>query len=144
MAVNPIPDNVQRVTPYLIAKNVESVMEFAESVFGANITEALKGSDGSISHGEFKIGDSLIMIGSQGGETVPSMLYVYVEDTDVTYNKALEKGAKSLMEPADQFYGDRNAGVQDKDGIQWWIASRVEDVSPEEMARRSAEWAKSK
>lgn len=63
----------------------------------------------------------------------------YVEDTDAVYQRALQAGATSLREPADQFYGDRMSGVRDAFGNQWWIATYVEDVSPEEMAKRAAQ-----
>jgi PhnB protein len=65
------------------------------------------------------------------------MIYLYVNDTDATYRRALQAGATSIMEPKDQFYGDRNGGVRDATGTEWWIATHVEDVPPEEMARRA-------
>jgi len=68
---------------------------------------------------------------------MPTVLYLYVDDTDATYQRALEAGATSLMEPADQFYGDRNAGVEDPTGNHWWIATHKEDVPPAELARRA-------
>ena len=71
-----------------------------------------------------------------------AMLYIYVEDTDAAYKRAIEKGAVSVMEPADQFYGDRNAGVKDKDGVNWWMATHVEDVNEEELQKRNLERAK--
>lgn len=144
MSVDPIPGNVQRVIPYLMVDSIEAELPFVEAVFGADILEQIPGPDNKIMHAEIKIGDSMIMFGSKEGESVPSMLYVYVPDTDAAYHKAIELGATSLMEPADQFYGDRNAGVQDKQGIKWWLASRVENVSPEEMEKRSREWAEKK
>ena len=64
-------------------------------------------------------------------------IYLYVPDTDAVYQQALEAGATSVMEPADQFYGDRNAGVKDPSGNLWWIATHKEDVSPEELAKRA-------
>ena len=70
------------------------------------------------------------------------MLYVYVNDVDATYKKAIDAGAKSLREPQNEFYGDRSAGVDDGSGIQWWIATHVEDISSEEMKKREEEWAK--
>ena len=96
-------------------------------------------TDGSVNHGAVSIGDSVIMMG-KASEDYPSlnaMIYIYVEDTDKAYKLAIDKGAVSVMEPADQFYGDRNAGVKDKDGISWWMATHVEDVSPEEIQRRN-------
>jgi uncharacterized glyoxalase superfamily protein PhnB len=68
----------------------------------------------------------------------PASIYLYVQDTDAAYRRALEAGATSLMEPADQFYGDRSAGVKDSQGNIWWIGTHIEDVSPEELARRAA------
>jgi uncharacterized glyoxalase superfamily protein PhnB len=90
-------------------------------------------------HAEVTIGDSVIMMGEPMGEfkPMPCMIYVYVEDTDAVYKQALKAGATSVMEPADQFYGDRNAGVKDMAGNLWWIATHVEDVAPEELEKRA-------
>jgi len=139
MAVKPIPENYPRVSPYLIVKNVEKTMDFIQYVFGGKVREKMKTPNGSVNHGEISIGDSVIMIGraTESHEPQNVMLYIYVDDTDAAYKRALEKGAESVMEPADQFYGDRNAGVKDKDGISWWMASHVEDISPEELQRRN-------
>jgi uncharacterized glyoxalase superfamily protein PhnB len=79
------------------------------------------------------------MMTDAGGERkpMPSGIYLYVNDTDAVYKRALQAGATSLMEPADQFYGDRSAGVQDPCGNQWWIATHKEDVPPEELKKRA-------
>jgi uncharacterized glyoxalase superfamily protein PhnB len=74
---------------------------------------------------------------------MPATLHLYVEDVDAVYRQALAAGARSIREPEDAFYGDRSGGVADAFGNQWWIATHVEDVPPEEMARREAEWKKS-
>ena len=139
MAVKPIPENYPRVSPYLIVKNVEKTMDFIQYVFDGKVLEKMKTPNGSVNHGEISIGDSVIMMGraTESHEPQNVMLYIYVDDTDAAYKRALEKGAESVMEPADQFYGDRNAGVKDKDGISWWMASHVEDISPEELQRRN-------
>ncbi len=144
MAVKPIPDNYPRVIPYLIVEDVSKQMEFLIEVFGAEQSEKMTLPDGTVNHGEVRIGKSVIMMGKSSREWPPlkAMIYIYVEDTDIVYKKALKAGAQSLMEPADQFYGDRNAGVKDPFGNSWWIASHVEEVSPEEMQRRSEERAK--
>lgn len=140
MAVKPIPENYPRVSPYLIVKNVADTMDFIQYVFEGKVREKMTTPDGSINHAEMNIGDSVIMMGKASEDYPPlnAMLYIYVEDTDKAYNRAIEKGATSVMEPANQFYGDRNAGVKDKDGISWWMASHVEDVSQEELQRRNA------
>lgn len=144
MSVKPIPDNVPRVSPYLIVKDVGETINFLKEIFNAEEGERMTLPDGTINHGSVKIGNSLIMMGkaSENYPPQPAMLYIYVEDTDATYKLALEKGATSVMEPADQFYGDRNAAVKDSNGISWWIATHIEDVSNEEIQKRNEERAK--
>jgi PhnB protein len=146
MAVKPIPDNYPRVIPYLIVKDVQKQMDFLIDVFGAKQSEKMTLPDGTVNHAEVRIGDSVIMMGRSSNDypPIPAMIYIYVEDTDAAYNIALKNGAKSIMEPADQFYGDRNAGVSDPYGNSWWMASHVEDVSTEEIERRNKERAKQK
>jgi PhnB protein len=94
--------------------------------------------DGTVMHAEIQIGNSRVMLGEAKGEHKPSqsMLYLYVEDTDAMYKRAMQAGGISIMEPTNQFYGDRNAGVKDHCDNQWWIATHVEDVSAEEMEKR--------
>ena len=146
MAVKPIPDEYPRVSPYLIVNDAGKTIDFVKEVFGEKEIERMTLKDGTINHAEVKIGDSVIMLSqaSENYHSLPAMLYIYVEDTDAAYKRALKAGAKSVMEPADQFYGDRSAGVRDSNGIQWWMASHAEDVSKEEMQRRNVERAKSK
>jgi len=144
MAVKPIPDGAPRVSPYLIVKDVAKTINFLKKVFDAEEIEKMTLPDGTVNHGSVKIGDSLIMMGGGSLEypPIPSMLYIYVEDTDATYKRGLNAGGQSIIEPTNQFYGDRNAAVKDSDGIQWWIASHIEDISAEEMQRRNEERAK--
>ena len=96
--------------------------------------------DGTIMHAEVRIGDSLVMMGEPMGDGQPlfGSLYLYVHDVDAVYKRALQAGATSTSEPADQFYGDRSAGIKDPVGNQWWIATHKEDLPPEEIARRAA------
>jgi PhnB protein len=139
--VKAIPDGYHSVTPYLTVADVPRMLEFVQAAFGATIHEAIAGEDGRIRHAEVQLGDSKVMIGQAREDYPPrpGALYLYVEDTDANFRKAIEAGAKSLMDPADQFYGDRNAGVEDPLGNHWWIATHVEDVTPEEMERRAKE-----
>ena len=97
----------------------------------------------SIQHARVRVGDSPIMMGEPVGDItpMPATLYVYVDDPDAAYERALKAGAISVRAPADQFYGDRNAGVQDASGNQWWMAAHKEDVSPEELANRLSDQA---
>jgi uncharacterized glyoxalase superfamily protein PhnB len=138
MAVKPIPDGYHTVTPYLVVAGIAQLIDFLKQAFGAEEIQRTTRPDGSIGHAEVRMGDSRVMMGEAGGEfpPMPGMLHLYVEDVDALYRRALQAGASSLREPEDQFYGDRMAGVKDKFGNQWWIATHIEDVSPEEMAKR--------
>jgi len=138
MAVKPIPDGYHTVTPYLIVQGVPKLIAFMKKAFDAEEMSVTKHPDGSVMHADMKVGDSRIMMGEARDEwpPLPAMIYLYVPDTDATYTKAIAAGAVTVMEPADQFYGDRNAGVKDPTGILWWIGTHQEDVSDEEMARR--------
>jgi uncharacterized glyoxalase superfamily protein PhnB len=138
---NPVPEGYNHVSPYLSVMDVKKELEFIQQVFGGIIKEQLKLPDGSVSHSEIYIGDSLIMMGkTRAGElATQSMLYVFVADCDYTYKKGIEAGASSIVEPADQFYGDRSAGFIDPSGIQWYVATRIEKLSQEEMRRRMNE-----
>ena len=138
-AVRPIPEGYHTVTPYLVVPGLAKVIDFLKLAFDATEIGRFEGPEGRVMHAEVRIGDSIVMMGEPHGDIQvrPAVLHVYVEDVDATYRRALDAGARSLREPADQFYGDRSAGVQDVAGNQWWLATHVEDVSPEEMKRRS-------
>jgi uncharacterized glyoxalase superfamily protein PhnB len=142
----PIPDGYHAVTPYLVNQGVAKVIAFAKAAFGATVKEEHAGPNGTVMHAEIVIGDSIVMLGEAGGPhpPVPAMLYLYVKDVDETYRRAVAAGAVSVSAPADQFYGDRNAGVRDVAGNQWWIATHKEDVPPDELARRAQAFAAKK
>jgi PhnB protein len=145
MAVQPLPDGYHTVTPYMVVQGATTLIEFLKQAFGAQeVHTPLLRPDGTIMHAEVRIGDAIVMMGEAMGTftPMPSALYMYVHDTDAVYHRALQAGATSVMEPADQFYGDRNAGVQDPVGNHWWIATHKADVSPAELARRAAAFMK--
>jgi PhnB protein len=139
MPALPIPAGLHTVTPYLTVSDAQSLLDFVTKVFDAKEREIIRRPDGQVAHAEVQIGDSVIMIAnsSETWATATATLYVYVDDTDARYRKALEVGATSLSEPANQFYGDRHAGVKDTNGITWWVATHIEDVPPDEIARRA-------
>ena len=139
MFVKPIPDGYHTITPYLVCERLSELIDFLKTAFGAIEKERHLSKTGRVMHAEVQIGDSIVMMGEamEGFQPVQTSLYFYVVDTDSVYNKAIKAGGVSLMEPANQFYGDRNAGVQDPSGNKWWLATHVEDVSAEEMERRS-------
>lgn len=137
--IQPIPENYPRVNSFLMVPDLEKEADFIKAVFDAKETERITLPNGSVIHLELRIGDSVIMLGENGGmENMSSMLYIYVEDTAATYHKALEAGAKSIMPPGEQFYGDINAGVQDSFGHFWWIASQFEVLTPEQLNTNAA------
>jgi len=136
--VKPVPEGYHTVTPYLSVQGVPRLISFLQEAFHAKELERMTAADGRVGHAEVKIGDSIVMMGEPTGEAkpMPSMIYLYLEDTDAAYRRALEAGATSLRTPTDMFYGDRNAAVTDPLGNQWWIATHMEDVPPDEMQRR--------
>jgi PhnB protein len=139
MSVKFKPDDYQIVTPYLIVQGASQLLAFVKQAFDAKERFVMPGPDGAIGHAEVSIGDSVIMFADSSPEYVPrnTMLYLYVENVDATYKRALEAGATSVKEPADQFYGDRSAGVEDSFGNYWCIATHIEDVPPEEIEKRA-------
>jgi uncharacterized glyoxalase superfamily protein PhnB len=134
-----IPEGHHTVTPYIVVPGVAKLIEFTKQAFGATEVFVSKRPDGSIMHAEIKIGDSMIMMGESGdaAKTFLAMLHLYVDDVDAVYRQGIRAGGKSLREPADQVYGDRTGAVEDAFGNQWWLATHMEDVTPEEMERRA-------
>ncbi len=139
MPIKPVPKGYRTITPYLVIPNAANLIEFLRKAFRAKELLRMPRPDGGVAHAEVKIGNSRVMMGEPmpGMDTMPAMLYLYVKDVDKTYKRALKAGATSVREPANQFYGDRNGAVKDSFGNQWWIATHVEDITPEEMAKRT-------
>jgi len=144
MTVKPIPDGYHSVIPYLVVQGAAALIDFLRQAFDATEKERHTWPDGSIMHAEVKIGDSTIMLGEARGEwkPMPASIYLYVHDADATFKKAIKAGATSVMEPADQFYGDRHGGVKDQCGNLWWVSTHIEDVPPEELQKRMEEYIK--
>jgi PhnB protein len=142
-----IPDGYHSVQPYLYFKKAADAIAFYTKAFGATERMRMPDKDGRIMHAEIDIGDSCIMLADESPASnaystehyggAPMSLMLYVEDCDTVYNQALNAGAKSLREPADQFYGDRMAGVADPFGFHWWIGTHIKDVSMEEMMQHA-------
>jgi len=136
--VKPVPEGYPTVCPYIVTTGVGKLIDFVKHVFGAQEKLVTRGPDGSVMHAEIRIGDSIVMVGEGGqAKSFPAMLHLYVEDVDGIYRRALDAGAKSLRAPSDQIYGDRTGGVEDAFGNQWWMATHIEDVAPEEIERRA-------
>jgi PhnB protein len=138
-SVKSIPEDYHTVTPYLLVQGADKLIDFVKKAFDAKETDRYSMPDGSVGHAEIRLGDSVIMLSEAMGEEYNPMtagIHLYVENCDATYQRALNAGATSTMQPADQFYGDRSAGVRDPFGNQWWIATHKEDLSKEEITKR--------
>jgi PhnB protein len=136
---NPVPPGYATVTPYLCVADAAKLIEFLKQAFDAQLIFKMDGPGGKIMHAEMTLGDSRIMLGQPApGQETHAMIHLYLPDADGFYARAIAAGATSVREPADQFYGDRSAGVRDQFGNQWFIATHIEDVTPEEMDRRMA------
>ena len=149
MAVKPVPEGYHTITPSLSIDGAADAIDFYKRAFGAKERVRMDAPDGKIGHAELEIGDSLVMLADPfpqatakpptelGGTAVG--LFLYVEDVDALHKRATDAGATSTMEPEDQFWGDRFASVVDPYGHHWQIATHKEDVSEEELQRRSQE-----
>ena len=146
-----VREGYQTVTAALTVRNGAEAIEFYKRAFGAEEIMRVPGPDGkSLMHAEIQVGNSRIMLGDEA----PSMgclapvtlggpggsLYVYVPDVDAAFKRAVAAGAKPLMPVTDMFYGDRFGQIEDPSGHRWGLATHVEDLSPEEMARRQREF----
>jgi PhnB protein len=148
MAVRPIPEGYPQIIPYLCVDGATAAIKFYTAVLGATERMRLPAPGGRIGHAELQIGDSVIMLSDEFPEMgvrnpkavggTPVTISAYVEDVDRVFAKALDAGATSLRPVEDQFYGDRSGQFEDPFGHRWSIASHIEDVSPDEMAKRAA------
>lgn len=147
MSVRPIPEGYRTITPYLAVDDAAEAIEYYKKAFGAKERGRMEAPGGKIGHAELEVGDSLVMLSDAlpqfstrpptelGGTSVS--VFMYVEDVDAVVKQAVDAGGTVTIEVADQFWGDRFGTVQDPFGHLWSIASRVEDVPPEEMAERA-------
>jgi PhnB protein len=146
--VKPIPDGYPRVMPYLHINGAAAAIDFYGEIFGAKERMRMAGPDGKVGHCELELGDSVIMLadefpemGAPSPKTIggtPVTVMVYVDDVDTVFERAVKAGATSLRPVEDKFYGDRGGEFEDRWGHRWSIATHIEDVAPDEMARRVA------
>ena len=154
-AKSPVPPGHHTVTPQLTYENTAQAIDWYKKALGAEEVARAVGPDGKIMHAEVRFGDSLIMMndtmgpGSKGPKAYggsPASLWLYVADCDALFNRAVAAGAKVLDGPmgkmTDQFWGDRAGAFTDPHGYVWTIATRKEDLTPEEMKQRQDEFMK--
>ena len=144
-AARPVPQGYHTVTAQLALDNAAQTIDWYKRALGAEEVSRSLGPDGKVMHAELKIGDSRIMVndvmpGSKGPKAYggsPASLWLYVENSDQLFNRAVAEGAKVQMPIEDQFWGDRSGAVADPNGYTWWIATRKEEFTPEEMKERA-------
>jgi PhnB protein len=149
-STRPIPTGFHTITPHLVVKNCANAIDFYKRALGAKEINRMPGPDGRLVHAEIQLGDSRIFLsdefpemGSKSPQTLngsPVNLFLYVEDVDSFFKTATEAGGTGVEKPTDMFWGDRWATVKDPYGHVWQIATHIEDVTPQEMERRSAEF----
>jgi PhnB protein len=147
MSVKPIPEGYHSITPYLGIQKAAEAIEFYKKAFGATEVMRLSMPDGGIGHAELRIGDCPIMLGTpcdQGPlsnpDTSPSVgLHLYVTDVDKSYKQAIAAGGTVVSEVKDQFYGDRSGTLKDPYGHLWFLATRKEDLTQEQIEQRAKE-----
>jgi uncharacterized glyoxalase superfamily protein PhnB len=144
MATKSIPEGYHSITPSFCVDGAQKFINFLKEVFAAQDRFKMDGPGGKVMHAELNIGDSAVMV----SDVMPqwpaksNSLYVYVDDVDATYQRALKAGATAVRAPENAFYGDRTSSVQDPFGNMWGIATHVEDVPPDEMQKRAEAFQK--
>jgi PhnB protein len=149
--VKAIPQGYTTVTPSIIVRDASKAIEFYKKAFDAKENSRMLGPDNRVMHAEITIGSSFLMLAEEmpgmnkavetmGGS--PVSFYLYFEDADKAYEKAVAAGAKGVMPVAEMFWGDRFGQVEDPFGIKWSVATHVKDLTPEQMKKGMDEWMK--
>lgn len=153
-AKSAVPQGLHTITPQLTLDHAAEAIDWYKKALGAEETSRATGPDGKIMHAELRIGDSRIMVndamgggkGPKGFGGSPASLWIYVEDCDKLFNRAVAAGGRVAEGPMgsmqDQFWGDRAGTLTDPQGYRWTIATRKEDLTKQEMEQRQAEWMK--
>jgi PhnB protein len=142
-----IPKGYHTVTPSIVVAGATKAIDFYKKALGAEELMRFPGPDGKIIHAEIRVGDSVIMLadempehGSRGPKSIdgtPVSFFVYGENVDAAWKRAVDAGAKPIMPLADQFWGDRTGCLEDPFGHHWWLAQHIQDLTPEELRKNS-------
>ena len=148
-AKKPVPEGLHTMTPQLTLDNAAEAIDWYKKAFGVQEISRGLGPDGKIMHAELAIGNSRFMVndvmrgkGPKGFGGSPASFWLYVDDSDALFNRAVKEGATIQMPIENQFWGDRAGAVGDPAGYTWWIATRTEDLTHDEIQQRSAEFFK--
>jgi PhnB protein len=147
----PVPAGYHTINPSMIVKDARKAIAFYKSAFGAEEIDVMTGPDGKVMHAELRIGNSILMMGEENpawaafksAETIgasPISLHLYVPDADAAFKRAIDAGAAVDMPLDDMFWGDRYGKVKDPFGYTWGIATRVKNLTPEEVRKAGQEW----
>jgi uncharacterized glyoxalase superfamily protein PhnB len=144
------PKGYHTVTPSLVVADAAKAIEFYKKALGAEERMRFPAPDGSIMHAEIRIGDSTIMLGDEMPEQgvrgprsiggTPVSFFIYGDNVDEAWKRAVEAGAREVMPLADQFWGDRTGCLEDPFGHRWWLAQHLKDLSPEELQKAAEEF----
>jgi len=144
MAIRAMPEGFHSVTPYLTVQGVARLIDFLKQAFEAEELERMPGPNGAVGHAQLKIGDSMVMMGEAASQekAMRCAMYLYVNDTTpATSGRSRPGPVRSWRRPTSS-PEDRNAGVKDPSGNFWWIATHVEDIAPDELAKRAEVYMK--
>ena len=149
-AANAVPKGFHTITPQLVLDNAAKTIDWYVKALGAKEVSRSLGPDGKVMHAELWIGNSPFMVndammGAKGPQALggsPASFWIYVDDADALFNRAVSSGAKVQMPMADQFWGDRAGSIADPGGYSWWIATRKEDLTHDEIRKRADEFFK--
>jgi len=142
MPTKPIRDGFHAVTPYLFVQGASRLMEFISAAFNGEGVFRKVRNDGAVMHAEMRVGDSMLMLADASAQIgpMPTSIYLYVTDCDAVYQPALDFGGVSVFPMMTLPSGERYGGVKDPCGHVWWVATHIEDVPPEEEAKRWTEF----
>ena len=146
-----IPKGYHTVTPSIVVAGAAKAIDFYKKALGAEELMRFPGPDGKIMHAEIRVGDSVIMLtdempdqGARGPKAIggtPVSFFIYGENVDAAWKRAVDAGAKPIMPLADQFWGDRTGSLEDPFGHHWWLAQHIQDLTPEEIQKGSEAFA---
>ena len=150
MATKSPPAGYHTITPAIIVRDADKAIDFYARAFGAEEVDRMLGPDGSIMHAEIRIGDSIVMLGEENEQWgtrsplstngTPGSLHLYVEDADAAFARAVQAGATVRYPLENAFWGDRYGKVTDPFGHEWGIATRIRDMTSEEIRQAGEAW----
>jgi PhnB protein len=149
-AAQPVPRGYHTVTPSLVVAGAAKAIDFYKKALGAEEVMRFPGPGGTIMHAEIRVGDSVVMLADempeQGGRGpksyggTPVSFFVYKDNVDAAWKRAVDAGGKEIMPLQDMFWGDRSGCFEDPFGHRWWLAQHIQDLTPEEIQRNAAEF----